>query len=228
MTSWRQLEANRRNSRSSTGPRTEQGKQRSRQNALRHGLTAETVVDVLEDPAAYRAFETQVLSDYLPTSTIEREFVTRLASPRSSGACVAQPRSRRGFCKSTPKSSRPSVAPGIPNRPCRGCRYHLFGVCVFVAPMKTGTGLTHLQHRSAGPLPEPPLRIGPVAPEHSGQARAMLPAPFKFRQRPLRADRPLRDGSVATGRADLVDPPSNSKTSISSFNERGRAIGFGS
>jgi hypothetical protein len=82
MTSWRQLEANRRNSRSSTGPRTEQGKQRSRQNTfiLRHGLTAETVVDVLEDPAAYRAFETQVLSDYLPTSTIERELVTRLAS----------------------------------------------------------------------------------------------------------------------------------------------------
>jgi len=80
MTSWRQLEANRRNSRSSTGPRTDQGKQRSRQNALRHGLTAETVVDVLEDPAAYRAFETQVLSDYLPTSAIERELVTRLAS----------------------------------------------------------------------------------------------------------------------------------------------------
>jgi len=80
MTSWRQLEANRRNSRSSTGPRTEQGKQRSRQNAVRHGLTAETVVDVLEDPAAYRAFETQVLSDYLPTSTIERELVVRLAS----------------------------------------------------------------------------------------------------------------------------------------------------
>jgi len=80
MTSWRQFQANRRNSRSSTGPRTEQGKRRSRQNAVRHGLTAETVVDVLEDPAAYRAFETQVLSDYLPASTIERELVTRLAS----------------------------------------------------------------------------------------------------------------------------------------------------
>jgi len=80
MTSWRQFEANRRNSRRSTGPRTEEGKQRSRQNALRHGLTAETVVDILEDPVAYRAFEAQVLCDYLPATTIERELVTRLAS----------------------------------------------------------------------------------------------------------------------------------------------------
>jgi len=80
MTTWRQFEANRRNSLRSTGPRTEQGKQRSRQNATKHGLTAHTVVDVLEDPAAYRIFETQVLADYLPASTIERELVTRLAS----------------------------------------------------------------------------------------------------------------------------------------------------
>ena len=49
MTSFRQIEANRRNARSSTGPTTEQGKQRSRCNAVRHGLTAETVIGALED-----------------------------------------------------------------------------------------------------------------------------------------------------------------------------------
>jgi hypothetical protein len=43
MTSYRQVEANRRNALKSTGPRTEAGKQVSRRNALRHGLTAETV-----------------------------------------------------------------------------------------------------------------------------------------------------------------------------------------
>ena len=44
MTSFRQIEANRRNALRSTGPRTEEGKRSSRANAYRHGLTAETVV----------------------------------------------------------------------------------------------------------------------------------------------------------------------------------------
>jgi hypothetical protein len=45
MTSWRQFQANRLNAFNSTGPRTEEGKRISRRNALRHGLTAETVID---------------------------------------------------------------------------------------------------------------------------------------------------------------------------------------
>ena len=49
MTSYRQIEANRRNALRSTGPRTEAGKLQSRRNAVRHGLMAETVIDSLED-----------------------------------------------------------------------------------------------------------------------------------------------------------------------------------
>src|SRR5262249_61117914 len=40
----------------STGPNPEAGKRRSRQNAVRHGLTAETVVVALEDIEDYQAF----------------------------------------------------------------------------------------------------------------------------------------------------------------------------
>jgi len=50
MTSLKQLRANRRNALKSTGPKTEDGKQQSRCNAIRHGLTAETVIEPLEDP----------------------------------------------------------------------------------------------------------------------------------------------------------------------------------
>jgi hypothetical protein len=44
------MEANRRNSHTSTGPKTEAGKKYSRCNAVSHGLTAETAIGVLEDP----------------------------------------------------------------------------------------------------------------------------------------------------------------------------------
>jgi hypothetical protein len=80
MSSFRQIEANRRNARLSTGPVTEEGKKRSRQNALRHGLTAETVIDALEDAEDYGAFEMAVTSDYDAQSAVERELVLRLAS----------------------------------------------------------------------------------------------------------------------------------------------------
>src|SRR6516165_12365378 len=80
MNSLRQIEANRRNAQLSTGPVTEDGKKTSRQNAVRHGLTAETVIDVLEDAEDYAAFEMAVTADYDAQSAVERELVLRLAS----------------------------------------------------------------------------------------------------------------------------------------------------
>jgi len=80
MSSFRQIEANRRNARLSTGPFTEEGKRKSRQNAVRHGLTAETVIDSLEDAEDYATFEMAVTADYDAQSAVERELVLRLAS----------------------------------------------------------------------------------------------------------------------------------------------------
>ena len=80
MSSFQRIEANRRNARLSTGPVTEEGKRKSRQNAVRHGLTAETVIDALEDAADYAAFEMAVTADFDAQSAVERELVLRLAS----------------------------------------------------------------------------------------------------------------------------------------------------
>ena len=80
MSSLKQIEANRRNALKSTGPTTPEGKARSRCNAVRHGLTAETVIDALEDAEDYQAFEAAVIADYDAESAIERELVLRLAS----------------------------------------------------------------------------------------------------------------------------------------------------
>ena len=80
MTSFRQIQANRRNAQLSTGPVTEEGKRSSRRNAVRHGLAAETVIDSLEDAEDYAAFEMAVTADYDAQSAVERELVLRLAS----------------------------------------------------------------------------------------------------------------------------------------------------
>src|SRR4051794_8859285 len=80
MTTFKQIEANRRNALKSRGPTSAEGKRRSRCNAVRHGLTAETVIGALEDAEDYKAFEAAIIADYDAQSAVERELVLRLAS----------------------------------------------------------------------------------------------------------------------------------------------------
>jgi hypothetical protein len=80
MTSLKQIEANRLNARKSTGPITPQGKERIRCNAVRHGLTAETVVNALQDADSYKSFEAAIVADRDPHGALEHELVVRLAS----------------------------------------------------------------------------------------------------------------------------------------------------
>ena len=80
MASLKQIEANRRNAQKSTGPTSPEGKQRASRNALRHGLTAETVIMPLEDADDYEAFEESVAASFDPETAVERELILRLAS----------------------------------------------------------------------------------------------------------------------------------------------------
>ena len=80
MTTDKQIAANRLNAKNSTGPRTDAGKCRSRRNAIRHGLTAETTIGVLEDPTTYRALQRAIYRDYRPRTSFELELVAQLVT----------------------------------------------------------------------------------------------------------------------------------------------------
>ena len=79
MASARQTEANRLNAVKSTGPRTAEGKARSRRNAP-HGLTAQEIVIPGEDVAAYQAFRQQLIDDLQPDGSCELDLIERLAA----------------------------------------------------------------------------------------------------------------------------------------------------
>jgi hypothetical protein len=70
---------NRANSQHSTGPQTEAGKQRSSLNALRHGLTGQTVVMPAEDLQAYQLHLKSFTDEYHPQGATEANLVQALA-----------------------------------------------------------------------------------------------------------------------------------------------------
>ena len=82
MTSAARIEANRRNSARSTGPKTRSGKARSRLNAMKHGHRSETLPPVLphEDPRAAADHVRRWIESYQPQTDLERDLVTRAAT----------------------------------------------------------------------------------------------------------------------------------------------------
>ena len=80
MATQRQIEANRQNCRSSTGPRTEAGKAASSANALSHGLTAaDTVVLPEEDADAFERLREGVIPDLDPAGALQEALAQRIA-----------------------------------------------------------------------------------------------------------------------------------------------------
>ena len=81
MASDRQTAANRLNAQKSTGPRTEEGKERVSRNPLKHGLSAvKHVVLDHEDEADFEALHEAMNDDFAPQTALETELVTRVTT----------------------------------------------------------------------------------------------------------------------------------------------------
>ena len=79
MASEAQIAASRRNALKSTGPRTERGKERSRLNALRHGLRAKHLVARGEDFADFGRFSAELRATFKPADPFEEQLVEDIA-----------------------------------------------------------------------------------------------------------------------------------------------------
>ena len=66
-----QIDANRSNAKKSTGPRTPEGKARSRENALRHGLCARPILMDCEDEDEFNEMVDNLLEEWRPATTTE-------------------------------------------------------------------------------------------------------------------------------------------------------------
>ena len=78
-TSQKRIDANRRNARKSTGPRTPAGKKRVSQNAITHGLFSQTSpVLPYENKWEYEALADAMVRDLRPVGILQREIVTQI------------------------------------------------------------------------------------------------------------------------------------------------------
>jgi len=71
---------NRENAQHSTGPVSPEGKARSSQNALKHGLSAKAILLPSDDPGAFLRHLDSFLNEYQPQGTTEQELVKTLAN----------------------------------------------------------------------------------------------------------------------------------------------------
>jgi hypothetical protein len=71
----KKIEANRRNAKKSSGPRTKLGKAVSRMNAMKHGLTAEQVILDGESAKQFKALRRDLFEALDPADAIEAELV---------------------------------------------------------------------------------------------------------------------------------------------------------
>jgi hypothetical protein len=82
MSTQRKIDSARANGAKSRGPITEQGRKTSSMNALKHGLTAKTVVLSNENDDEYTVLLESYVNDLQPTSPVEMDLVTEMANAK--------------------------------------------------------------------------------------------------------------------------------------------------
>jgi len=79
MATEKQIAANRLNAQKSTGPRTPEGKAKSRLNALRDGITGQIITLADEDRAIFEQLKSDFIADLKPATTLERKLAHAVA-----------------------------------------------------------------------------------------------------------------------------------------------------
>jgi hypothetical protein len=75
----KQLAANRANAQKSTGPKTEEGKEKSALNGHRHGLTGSAIIMTEADQEAFESFSKRFIADLKPVGMAETSFAELIA-----------------------------------------------------------------------------------------------------------------------------------------------------
>ncbi len=76
--SQRRIEANRKNSQASTGPKTQAGKETSSRNAVAHGLSARNIFLAGEDPEDFARLRAPVFAELEPRGVLESELADQI------------------------------------------------------------------------------------------------------------------------------------------------------
>jgi hypothetical protein len=80
MTSDKQIDANRRNARKSTGPKTPEGKARANNNAMSHGILSREVVLPEEDEATFEELRERLWAELQPVGELESLLVDKIVA----------------------------------------------------------------------------------------------------------------------------------------------------
>jgi hypothetical protein len=100
--------ASRRNGARSKGPTTPEGKARSAQNALTHGLCADNYLVSAEEEDVYEALEAALLDELAPEGVLQTSWPGGSCAPPggSSAPSASKPRCSRSACATTISDSR--------------------------------------------------------------------------------------------------------------------------